>query len=75
MVVTRNQLVDELLKQYPEIEHSYSLYKKSIDIYERTKVAMGVIPEIRFIISSTHTIKVNNDTNWSSKVFKSKRLA
>lgn len=64
-----NQLVNELLKQYPEIEHSYNLYRKSVDIYERTKAAMGATPDIRFIISSTQTIKVKNDTNWSSKIF------
>ncbi len=66
---TRNQLVDELLKRYPEIEHSYNLYRKSVNVYERTKAAMGAAPEIRFIISSTQTIKVKNDTNWSSKIF------
>ena len=75
MVGTRNQLVEELLKQYPEIEHTYSLYRRSVDIYERTKVAMGAVPEIRFITSGTQTIKVKNDTNWSSKIFTSERLA
>jgi hypothetical protein len=69
MVGTRNKLVDELLKQHPEIRHSYNLYLKSIDIYERAKIAMGAVPTIRFITSSTQTVRVNNDTNWSSKVF------
>lgn len=68
----RHQLTEEVLIKYPEIELSYNLFKRSIEIYKRTKATMRAAPRIQFVISSTRIIKVENDTNWSSKIFTSK---
>lgn len=66
--MSANPLIKQLQEQDPQIAQVYEIYRKSTDVYRRSKIAIGNMPKYKVLISNTKTIKVENGTNWSSKI-------
>lgn len=67
--MNRNLLVEQLIGQDQQSLRAYEIYRQTADIYYRAKAVIGGAPKYRVHISSTKSVKVENGTTWSSKIF------
>ena len=71
MMINRDNY-QELFQLEPELVEIYNIYKRTREVYRRTKVALGRTPTFSVAFSNTKEVKVNNGTNYSTKIYTSK---
>lgn len=67
--MSENLLIKQLISQDQQSLQAYKIYQQATDIYRRAQSVLNNTPKYQTFSSRTTTIKVENDSVWSSKIF------
>jgi hypothetical protein len=62
----------ELFQLDPRLLKFFDLYKQTIDVYTRTKIALGKAPTFGISYSNANEAMILNGANFSTKIYTSK---
>lgn len=74
-MMTNQDNYQELFQLEPELVEIYNIYKRTREVYRRTKVALGRTPTFSIAFSNAKEVKVSHGTNYSTKIYTSNGLA
>lgn len=65
----RDLSIEQLINQDQQSLRAYEIYRQTVDIYYRAKAVLDGSPKHKVHVASTKSVRVENGTIWSSKIF------